>query len=70
MLTVDEYLKSKGKAFPAPDLPYDAISEHAYTLAGVPMLVSCYRCGTSMACHEKLACDENGRIFCDGCAEG
>ncbi len=69
MMTVESYLKSKGREYPKPDGEDGSISLAAFEAVGVPMVVACTNCEMTMVCGPKVPCDEDGRIWCTECAE-
>lgn len=69
MLTVSQWLKSKGREFPAPDGDDgESISLAAFEAAGLPMVVACTGCTMTMALHAERPCNAAGEVFCDDCA--
>ena len=69
MLTVSQWLKSKGREFPEPDGDDgESISLAAYEAAGLPMVVACTGCTMTMALHAERPCNAAGEVFCDSCA--
>lgn len=64
MMTVAEWLKSQGRAFPEPDGADGSTSFAAYEAARLPMVVACTGCTMTFALTPERPCDHDGRLYC------
>ena len=68
MMTLQAYLESKGRTYPAPDSK-GFITAAQMQAAGLPMIVACTHCQMTMATASTRKVDEHGNVFCDDCVE-
>lgn len=64
MKTAEQYIKDKFNI----EMPKDKINGQWFADNGLPMVVECCCCGTTMALPSAMI-DEKGNIFCSQCAE-
>ena len=69
MVTVEEWLKARGREFPKPDGDDGSTSMAAYDAAKLPMVVACAGCTMTMALTAERKVDDNGHVYCNGCAD-